>query len=137
MRNVSARAWGALVADLVCVLVFTTIGRASHAEGITLPGLASTAWPFLVGCLVGSAVAARRSRPRSLRSGLLVWLGTVLLGLLLRAATGGGVVPSFVVVTAVVLAVFLLGWRAVLLVVGRTRNRTGVVEAEPTGAARR
>src|ERR1700709_136627 len=110
MRNVSARAWGALVADLVCVLVFTTIGRASHAEGITLPGLASTACPFLGGCLAGSGVAARRSRPRSLRSGLLVWLGTVLLGLLLRAATGGGVVPSFVVVTAVVLAVFLLGW---------------------------
>lgn len=135
MRNVTARVWGALVVDLVCVLVFTAIGRASHAEGITLPGLAQTAWPFLVGCLVGSGVAALRSRPRPLRSGLLVWVGTVLLGLVLRAAAGGGVVLSFVVVTAVVLAVFLLGWRAVLLLVGR--NRTGVVAAEPTGAVRR
>jgi FtsH-binding integral membrane protein len=137
MRNVSVRVWGALGVDLVCVLVFTAVGRASHAEGITLPGLAQTAWPFLVGCLVGSGAAALRRRPRSLRSGLLVWFGTVLLGLLLRAATGGGVVLSFVVVTAVVLAVFLLGWRAVLLLIGRMRDRTGVVEAEPRGIARR
>src|SRR3954447_13150471 len=125
MRNVSARTWGALVADVVCVLIFTAVGRASHAEGISLPGLAQTAWPFLVGCLAGSAVAAPRHRPRSLGSGLLVWLGTVLLGLLLRAATGGGVVLSFVVVTAVVLAVFLLGWRAVLLLVRRGRVDRG------------
>ena len=130
------RTWGALAADLVAVLVFTAIGRASHAEGISLSGLAQTAWPFLVGCLAGSGVSALRRRPRSLASGLLVWFGTVLLGLLLRAATGGGVVLSFVVVTAVVLAVFLLGWRAVLLLVGRNRTRDEAVEAEPTGAAR-
>ena len=125
MRNVSARTWGALLADVVCVLIFTAVGRASHAEGISLPGLAQTAWPFLVGCLAGSGVAALRHRPRSLGSGLLVWSGTVLLGLLLRAATGGGVVFSFVVVTAVVLAAFLLGWRAVLLLVGRGRVDRG------------
>ena len=130
------RTWGALAADLVAVLVFTAIGRASHAEGISLSGLAQTAWPFLVGCLAGSGVSALRRQPRSLASGLLVWFGTVLLGLLLRAATGGGVVLSFVVVTAVVLAVFLLGWRAVLLLVGRNRTRDEAVEAEPTGAAR-
>ena len=131
------RTWGALVADVVCVLVFTAIGRASHAESIGLSGLAQTAWPFLVGCLAGSGVAGLRHRPRSLGSGLLVWLGAVLLGLLLRAATGGGVVPSFVVVTAVVLALFLLGWRGVVLLAARTRARNQVVAAEPTAAPRR
>src|SRR4051812_50225928 len=118
MRNVSARTWGALVADVVCVLIFTAVGRASHAEGISLPGLAQTAWPFLVGCLAGSAVAARRHRPRSLGSGLLVWSGTVLLGLLLRAATGGGVAVSFVLGTPVVLGGFPPRGGGGLLLVG-------------------
>ena len=107
---------GALALDLVCVLVFAAVGRASHAEGVTLAGLAVTAWPFLAGALVGTAAAARRRRPGSLGSGLLVWLGTVLLGLLLRALTGAGVAASFVVVTAVVLAAFLLGWRGLVRV---------------------
>ena len=40
-----------------------------------------------------------------------MWLGTVVGGMLLRAATGGGVQLSFVLVAATVLAVFLLGWR--------------------------
>jgi hypothetical protein len=42
-----------------------------------------------------------------------VWVGTLVGGMLLRAMTGGGVQVSFVLVAAVVLAVLLLGWRAV------------------------
>jgi hypothetical protein len=44
-------------------------------------------------------------------------------GLLLRAVTGQGVQPSFVIVTSVVLAVFLLGWRAVVGFVVRRQSR--------------
>ena len=39
----------ALVADAVCVVVFCTIGRRSHAEGLSVAGIAETAWPFLAG----------------------------------------------------------------------------------------
>ena len=39
----------ALLADLVSVVVFCTIGRRSHAEGLTVAGIAETAWPFLAG----------------------------------------------------------------------------------------
>ena len=35
------------VADVVLVVIFCTIGRRSHAEGITLTGVAHTSWPFL------------------------------------------------------------------------------------------
>ena len=42
-----------LIADAVCVTVFCTLGRRSHEEGLTLAGIAHTAWPFLVGTLTG------------------------------------------------------------------------------------
>ncbi len=48
-RNATRSAPLALVADIVCVVVFCTIGRRSHAEGLTLGGIAETAWPFLSG----------------------------------------------------------------------------------------
>ena len=44
------------------VLVFCTIGRRSHAEGVTLAGVAETAWPFLTGT-AGRMVAARLAAP--------------------------------------------------------------------------
>jgi len=40
-------------------------------------------------------------------------VAAVALGMLLRAATGQGTAPAFVLVVSVVLAVFLLGWRTV------------------------
>ncbi len=100
------------LADVVCVVAFAAIGRLSHAEGLDPAGLAGTAWPFLVGVTAGELAALLRGHPRSLSSGLLVWAGAVGIGMLLRGFSGGGVELSFVIVTAVVLAVFLLGWRA-------------------------
>lgn len=100
--------------DVVLVLVFVLIGRSSHAEGITPAGVLGTAWPFLVGLAAGWALTRTWRRPFALAPGLTVWAATVAVGLLLRALSGGGVQPGFVVVTAVVLAVFLLGWRAVV-----------------------
>ena len=47
----------ALAADAVCVVVFCTIGRRSHAEGLTVAGIAETAWPFLAGTAVGWLLA--------------------------------------------------------------------------------
>jgi len=39
----------AVALDLVAVLVFVGIGRAVHAHGLSIGGLASTAWPFVTG----------------------------------------------------------------------------------------
>jgi hypothetical protein len=111
----------ALAADIVCVLVFCTIGRRSHAEGLTVAGIAETAWPFLSGTLLGWALSRGWRRPVAVvPTGVVVWLCTVVVGMLLRKASSQGVAPSFVAVASIVTALLLLGWRvAAALIIAR------------------
>lgn len=103
----------ALLADVACVLVFCAIGRRSHAEGVTVTGVLATAWPFLTGTVLAWAVPGTRQRPTSMvPAGVLVWVATVAVGMLLRKATGQGTALSFVVVASLTTAILLLGWRA-------------------------
>lgn len=112
--NVATRTAAAVAADVVCVLVFCTIGRRSHAEGVTLTGVAETAWPFLTGTAVGWLVSRGWRRPTALTpTGVIVWIATVAVGMLLRKVSGQGVAISFVVVASAVTAALLLGWRAI------------------------
>jgi len=105
-------ALAAVVTDVVCVIVFCTVGRRSHAEGLTVSGIAETAWPFLVGTLVGWLLSLAWRRPAALvPTGVTVWVCTVVVGMLLRWLTSAGVAPSFIVVASVSTAVLLLGWR--------------------------
>ncbi|HTH88791.1 DUF3054 domain-containing protein [Mycobacterium sp.] len=104
----------ALLADIVCVIVFCTIGRRSHAEGLTVAGIAQTAWPFLAGTGVGWLLIRGWRQPFTvIPTGVVVWVCTVVVGMLLRKATSAGVQASFVVVASIVTAVLLLGWRVV------------------------
>lgn len=104
----------ALLADIVCVIVFCTIGRRSHAEGLTVAGIAQTAWPFLAGTGVGWLLIRGWRQPFTvIPTGVVVWVCTVVVGMLLRKATSAGVQASFVVVASIATAVLLLGWRVV------------------------
>lgn len=106
------RALIALLADIVCVIVFCTIGRRSHAEGLTVAGIARTAWPFLAGTAVGWLLIGGWRRPFTvIPTGVTVWVCTVVVGMVLRKATSASVSTSFVVVASVSTAVLLLGWR--------------------------
>jgi peptidoglycan/LPS O-acetylase OafA/YrhL len=110
----------AVLVDVVCVLVFCTIGRRSHAEGITVAGVAETAWPFLAGTAAGWLAVRGWRRPATLApTGLVIWLSTVVIGMLLRKATSQGTAVSFVVVASLVTAILLLGWRAAVAVLAR------------------
>jgi hypothetical protein len=110
----------ALLADVACVVVFCTIGRRSHAEGITIAGVAETAWPFLAGTAVGWLAARAWRQPAALApTGLTIWLSTVVIGMLLRKATSAGTAVSFVVVASLVTAILLLGWRAAVSALAR------------------
>ncbi|MEV0669545.1 DUF3054 domain-containing protein [Mycobacterium sp. NPDC050441] len=112
MRRASGTAF---LADLICVVVFCTIGRRSHAEGLTVVGVAETAWPFLTGTVVGWLLSRGWQRPTSLApTGVVVWISTVVVGMVLRKLTSAGVAVSFIVVASLTTALLLLGWRAVL-----------------------
>ncbi|MFT4227521.1 DUF3054 domain-containing protein [Micropruina sp.] len=104
--------WTTLGIDLLVVLVFATVGRLSHAEGAALLGVVVTAWPFVVALAAATIALLAMHRPAyTLRNGVFVWLGTLVVGMLLRVGTGGGVQPSFVVVAGIFLALTMLGWR--------------------------
>jgi hypothetical protein len=103
----------AFATDVVCVIVFCTIGRRSHSEGLTVSGIAETAWPFLVGTAAGWLLTLAWRRPAALvPTGVAVWLCTVVVGMALRKLTSASVAPSFIVVASLSTALLLLGWRA-------------------------
>jgi hypothetical protein len=111
------------IADVALVLVFVLIGRSSHDEGFSVLGTLNTLWPFLAGLVVGWLVARAWHRPTSvLRAGVPVWIATVAIGMLLRVVSAQGIEVSFVIVAAIVLGVFLLGWRAVVAWIARARR---------------
>jgi DUF3054 family protein len=115
----------AIVADVVAVVVFAAIGRMSHAEPDDLLGLLATAAPFLVGVGAMWATPLVRAHPVGARAALTVWAGTVVIGLLLRAGFTWSLPLSFAAVTAVALAVLMLGWRALSAAVSiRARQHT-------------
>jgi hypothetical protein len=102
----------ALTLDLVAVLLFVGIGRAVHAHGLNIDGLASTAWPFVSGLAVGWVALTRAHRaPASMGSGALVCLATVAVGMVLRVVAGQGTAAAFVVVALCFLGAFMCGWR--------------------------
>ena len=112
-----------LFADVLCVLVFCAAGRRSHDEGLNITGVVTTAWPFLTGTAIGWLAARAWQRPTAVvPTGVVIWLCTVVIGMVLRKASSAGVAVSFVVVAASVTAVLLLGWRAAVGLTLRHRS---------------
>jgi hypothetical protein len=111
-------------ADVALILAFAAIGRDAHQRAEDVTGVLATAWPFLAGAAASWLVLRAWRAPLALwPAGVGVWLGTVAVGMLLRAATGQTVVLPFVIVALVALAVFLLGYRLLALAVNRFRTR--------------
>jgi len=107
----------AAVVDLVLVVVFCAIGRRSHDEANAVAGLATTAWPFVTGAVVGWVATWALYRDKFdayliVPTGIVVWVSTVAVGMILRVVSGQGTAFSFVLVASTVLAIFLFGWRA-------------------------
>ena len=89
-----------------------------------MAGVAETAWPFLAGTAIGWLVSRGWQRPIALvPTGVVVWMCTVAVGMLLRAATSAGVSGSFVVVASAATAVVLLGWRVAVAAVQHQPNQ--------------
>ncbi len=114
-----------LLLDVVLVAAFAALGRSSHSEPLSFPGLLATASPFLVGTGVGWLLVRLRSGgwPLDVGPGVTVWFSTVVVGMLLRVVVLRSFAWAFLAVAAGVLAVLLLGWRVLATRVG----------ARPTG----
>lgn len=98
-----------LAVDLLLVCVFAVVGRLSHYGTLTAGGWWTTAWPFLAGTLLAwAALAATRRPPAAITSGLVVWAGALVGGMVLRQASGQGTATSFVVVATLVLGALLV-----------------------------
>ena len=101
--------------DLAAVVIFVAIGRAVHTDGLTIPGLASTIWPFASGLGAGwLALTARRLAGTSVKAGLLVLLSTIVIGMSLRVVSGQGIAFAFVLVALGFLGAVMVGWRVAL-----------------------
>ena len=83
-----------------------------------------TAWPFLVGALLGWLACRGTRHPAAvIPTGLSVWLCAEVGGMVLRTLTGQGTALPFVVVSLLTLAVLLIGYRLVLALLHHLRSR--------------
>ena len=120
----------AALVDVVAVVLFVAIGRASHHHSETVGGFLSTLWPFAAGVGVGWLVSSRRSLWR-LRAGITVCLATVAVGMALRVVAGQGTALAFVVVALTFLGAVMLFGRVLAVRV----IRLAVDRAPVTGIA--
>jgi uncharacterized protein YacL len=103
----------AFAIDLTCVLVFVLIGRRQHEQGSAASEIVKTALPFLIGLVVAWLLARPMwNAPTAVRTGVVLWLVTLVVGMLLRRfAFDRGTATAFVIVATLFLALTLVGWR--------------------------
>ncbi|WP_298443468.1 DUF3054 domain-containing protein [Gordonia sp. (in: high G+C Gram-positive bacteria)] len=142
MSTAATRAWDkslvlTAITDLAAIVAFVAIGRGSHDEAFTIAGFSRTLWPFLVGAVIGWALGflinwvqdgGKRDviatwRPmRIFPDGVVIWVSTVVLGMLLRVSSSQGTAASFLIVATISTAVLLLGWRLAVAITLRVRS---------------
>jgi chromate transport protein ChrA len=108
------RATIAFALDALCVVVFVAIGRRTHDEGGNVAtGAAKVAAPFLIALIVAWLISRAWRDPFSNANACIIWLTTVIAGLLLRRVVfERGTATPFVMVATATLCAFILGWRA-------------------------
>ncbi len=105
----------ALALDAVAVVVFVAIGRRTHDEGgNVVAGAARVAAPFLIAMALGWLIGRTWRDPFGLATGAIVWLVTVIAGLLLRHFLfDRGTATPFIIVATATLGTFIMGWRGI------------------------
>lgn len=119
------RNWIALfIIDLLLVAVFAALGRRSHTEGLDAAGILGTAGPFLIALAIFSCITMVWREPNRIwPHGIVTWIGTVALGLIIRVVGGDTAATPFIIVATIVLGIFLLGRRAIATLLTRRKVR--------------
>lgn len=120
----STVAW-LLVIDSVMIILFAILGIASHDGDLDLLSIGRVALPFLLPYLVlAILIKPTRLIHNIFPTGVALWLATVVMGPVFRALFFGDTSAlPFVLVTAGVLAVFLLGRRSISTLVTQRPQR--------------
>ena len=100
--------------DAAAIVLFVAIGRRNHDEDPGLGGTFETAAPFLIALVLGWTVAGAWRKPFSLVTGVVVWVVTIVVGMVLRNVVfDRGTAASFVIVATLFTGALLIGWRLV------------------------
>ena len=70
--------------DALAIILFVAIGRRNHDEGVAAAGVIDTAAPFLIALVAGWIASRAWREPLSARTGVIVWVATVAIGMVLR-----------------------------------------------------
>lgn len=106
--------WSA-VTDVLCIVIFVAIGRENHDEGEAVSGIFRVAAPFVIAAVVGWLASQAWKKPLDLQTGAIIWLTTIILGMILRHFVfDDGTATAFIIVATVFLCAFLNGWRAIV-----------------------
>ena len=104
----------AAVIDVVAIIAFVIIGRKNHHEGSALSGIVKVAAPFLIALALSWVAARAWKSPMTIGTGVVIWLVTVVGGLVLRkVAFDGGTAMPFIIVASLFNLATLVGWRFV------------------------
>lgn len=114
-----------ILLDVGVVLTFVTLSRLSHNQVIDAAGVLGTAWPFLLGLLIGWLVTRSWRTTLTFQAALWVFVSTLAFGIAFRHLTFTGAQPSFVAMAFSVLSVLLMGWRLIAYLELRRRATAG------------
>lgn len=109
-RAYTRNSWIPFVVDVVLVLVFAVTGRSSHAQTLGFLEVLITAGPFLGALLISWLIVkfTKLQPSAAWPAGVLIFAVTLTSGLALRILFGSTAALPFILVTAGVLAVFLI-----------------------------
>jgi len=120
------RWWWPVLADVVCVLALAASGKRSHEAGDPAWVVLAIAWPFAVAVMVSHLVLlgrGSRTAERTWPEGAFILAATYVIGMALRAASGRGMAPAFLLVAGLFLTATMLGWRLAWRVVADRASR--------------
>jgi uncharacterized membrane protein YbjE (DUF340 family) len=102
--------------DVASILLFVVLGRRTHDEGgSVVVEAAKVAAPFLIGLALGWLAARAWKAPTApYTTGIVVWLVTVVAGMVLRRLVfDGGTALPFIIVASLFTLALLVGWRVI------------------------
>ena len=94
------------------MLLFVAVGRRNHDESAGISGVVEVALPFLIALISGWLVTRAWRSPTALSTGVVIWLITVALGLVLRNFLfDRGTATPFIIVATLVLGTLIAARR--------------------------